>query len=82
MGRPQRAGSGVGARLLAELEAWFVSVGGTVSRLSVTNVSDAARALYERAGYELDGRSEESAHTPGLVEIGLRKELLGYFSAA
>ena len=31
--------------------------------------------LYESAGYEPDGRREESGHTPGLVEIGLRKRL-------
>jgi ribosomal protein S18 acetylase RimI-like enzyme len=72
---PERRGEGIGRRLLAEIEAWIVSSGGTAVRLSVTDVAAAARRLYESAGYELDGRSTESGHTRGLIEIGLRKQL-------
>jgi ribosomal protein S18 acetylase RimI-like enzyme len=74
---PERRGEGIGRRLLTEIEAWIVSSGGTAVRLSVTDVAAAARRLYESAGYEVDGRSTESRHTPGLIEIGLRKQLSG-----
>jgi hypothetical protein len=43
----------------------------------VTDAAAAARQLYETAGYEPDGRAEESRHTKGLIEIGLRKRLSG-----
>ena len=73
---PEARGEGIGRRLLAAIEAWIASCGGTEVRLSVTNVSAAARGLYASAGYEPDGRAEESRHTPDLVEIGLRKRLV------
>jgi ribosomal protein S18 acetylase RimI-like enzyme len=72
---PEERGAGLGRRLLEEIEGWIASSGGTVVRLSVTTAAVAARGLYESAGYEPDGRSEASGHTPGLVEIGLRKRL-------
>jgi GNAT superfamily N-acetyltransferase len=74
---PERRGEGIGRRLLAEIEAWIVWSGGTMVHLSVTDAAAAARHLYESAGYEPDGRSTESRHTPGLIEIGLRKRLSG-----
>jgi ribosomal protein S18 acetylase RimI-like enzyme len=67
--------TGLGRRLLEAIEGWIAASGGTEVRLSVTNAATAAQRLYESAGYELDGRSEPSRHTPGLVEIGLRKRL-------
>jgi ribosomal protein S18 acetylase RimI-like enzyme len=72
---PETRGEGIGRRLLEEVEAWIASCGGTQVRLSVTNASAAARGLYASAGYEPDGRAEHSGHTPGLVEIGMRKLL-------
>jgi ribosomal protein S18 acetylase RimI-like enzyme len=72
---PEARGRGVGRRLLEEIERWIASCGGTEVRLSVTNVANAARRLYESAGYAADGRADESAHTPGLVELGMRKRL-------
>jgi ribosomal protein S18 acetylase RimI-like enzyme len=74
---PKVRGTGVGRRLLSELEEWMRAAGATTVRLSVTNQADAAQALYERAGYECDGTSSPSRHTEGLVEIGLRKKLRG-----
>ena len=67
--------TGLGRRLLEEIERWIAASGGTEVRLSVTNAATPAQRLYESAGYEPDGRSEPSPHTPGLVEIGLRKRL-------
>lgn len=74
---PERRGEAIGRRLLAGIEGWIVSAGGTTVHLSVTDAAAAARRLYESAGYEPDGRSTESRHTPGLIEIGLRKQLSG-----
>ena len=72
---PEARGAGLGARLLREVEDWIARCGGTEIRLSVTNEATAARRLYERAGYEPDGREEQSGHTAGLLEIGFRKRL-------
>jgi ribosomal protein S18 acetylase RimI-like enzyme len=72
---PEARGEGLGRRLLEEIEGWIASCGGTDVQLSVTGEATAARRLYESAGYEPDGRTEESPHTPGLIEIGLRKRL-------
>lgn len=72
---PEARREGIGRRLLDGIQAWIASCGGTEVRLSVTNVSAAARDLYASAGYEPDGRAEESPHTPGLVEIGMLKRL-------
>jgi GNAT superfamily N-acetyltransferase len=72
---PKARGTGVGRRLLEELEDWMRAAGAKAARLKVTNEAEAARALYERAGYEPDGTTTPSRHTEGLVEIGLRKRL-------
>jgi len=72
---PEARRQGIGRRLLEEIENWILAGGGTDVRLSVTNVATAARMLYESAGYAPDGRAEESRHTPGLVEVGMRKRL-------
>lgn len=72
---PEVRGTGLGRRLLDEIEAWIAAAGGAEIRLAVTNVATAARRLYESAGYVLDGRSDASGHTSGLVELGMRKRL-------
>ena len=74
---PEARRTGVGRRLLDEIERWMTSSGGTLAKLSVTNEAAAARRLYESAGYEPDGQTAESRHTPGLLEIGMRKQLAG-----
>ncbi len=72
---PEARGQGLGRRLVDEIEAWVRSVGGRAVRLSVTDQAEAAAALYRSAGYEPDGRRDESRHTAGLLEIHLRKRL-------
>jgi ribosomal protein S18 acetylase RimI-like enzyme len=72
---PERRGAGLGARLLAEAEAWIVAAGGREAELSVTNAAPHAARLYARAGYEPDGTETPSRHTPGLIEHSLRKRL-------
>jgi ribosomal protein S18 acetylase RimI-like enzyme len=72
---PEARGSGLGRRLLDELEAWMRASGGETSHLSVTTQAAAAQRLYESAGYVPDGRVEESRHTPGLLHVSLRKRL-------
>jgi GNAT superfamily N-acetyltransferase len=74
---PELRREGVGGRLLEEIESWITSSGGTVAQLSVTDAAAAARRLYESAGYEADGDCAESRHTPGLIEVSLRKQLSG-----
>lgn len=72
---PEARGSGLGRRLLDELEAWMRASGGETAHLSVTTEAEAAQRLYEAAGYAPDGHVEESRHTQGLRHISLRKLL-------
>ena len=53
-------GCGIGPALLAALENWATTVG--ISRLELTVMSDnePAVALYERAGYRLEGRKRDA----------------------
>lgn len=41
----------------------------------MTDEAPAARRLYESAGYQPDGHGAELGHTPGHVEVSLRKRL-------
>jgi ribosomal protein S18 acetylase RimI-like enzyme len=72
---PEVRRMGVGRRLLTAVEDWIRAAGGREVHLSVTNEAAAAQRLYESAGYEADGVRTASRHTPGVVEIGLRKRL-------
>jgi GNAT superfamily N-acetyltransferase len=72
---PERRGTGLGARLLSEAEAWIAAAGGREAEASVTNAAPVAARLYARAGYEPDGRETPSKHASGLVEHSLRKRL-------
>lgn len=74
---PEVRREGVASRLLDAIERWIASSGGMLVRLSVTNQAPAAQRLYETAGYEPDGEAVESRHTPGLIELGMRKRLAG-----
>jgi RimJ/RimL family protein N-acetyltransferase len=56
---------GIGTELLAALDNWATTVG--ISRLELTVMSDneAALALYERAGYGLEGRKRDAIIVDG-----------------
>ena len=71
---PELRRRGLARRLLVEAEAWIVAAGGTAAELVVLDDIAAARRLYERAGYVLDGR-REPAGRPGAVELGMHKSL-------
>jgi [ribosomal protein S18]-alanine N-acetyltransferase len=49
---PEAAGAGVGGRLLTALEEAALSAGARRMRLEVRAGNDAARRLYETAGYQ------------------------------
>jgi RimJ/RimL family protein N-acetyltransferase len=76
--RREAAGRGLGGRLLERLEEWAREVG--VSRLELTVMEHNERAirLYERQGYELEGRRRSSLRVGGryVDELALAK-LLG-----
>jgi RimJ/RimL family protein N-acetyltransferase len=56
---------GIGTELLAALDSWATAVG--ISRLELTVMSDnePALALYERAGYSLEGRKRDAIIVDG-----------------
>jgi GNAT superfamily N-acetyltransferase len=72
---PEARGQGLGRELLSHVEGWVRSCGGRVVQLNVTTAASAARRLYETAGFAPDGEQRESPHTPGLLEVSLRKSL-------
>jgi ribosomal protein S18 acetylase RimI-like enzyme len=72
---PEARREGIGRRLLSEIEDWIASAGGDCVHLSVADQALPALRLYDAAGYEPDGKRSESAHTAGVMLIGLRKEL-------
>jgi ribosomal protein S18 acetylase RimI-like enzyme len=72
---PEARRRGIARALLAAVESWMISAGGRTATLSVTTAAEPARMLYESAGYEPAGWSQESRHTRGLTEVGLRKPL-------
>jgi RimJ/RimL family protein N-acetyltransferase len=65
---------GIGTELLAALDSWATAVG--ISRLELTVMSDnePAFALYERAGYSLEGRKREGIIVDG---IGIDELVMG-----
>jgi RimJ/RimL family protein N-acetyltransferase len=54
--RRSHAGRGIGGRLLRELERWAKPVGIRRLELTVMTNNDAAIGLYQKLGYELEGR--------------------------
>jgi ribosomal protein S18 acetylase RimI-like enzyme len=65
----------IGRGLLQTVESWIASSGGNCVQLSVADRADAARRLYERAGYLPDGAASDSPHTPGITYVSLRRIL-------
>jgi ribosomal protein S18 acetylase RimI-like enzyme len=74
---PEVRRTGLGRRLLREIEKWIADCGGTRVQLSVADTALAASRLYETSGYEPDGERTESPHTPGVVHLSLHKGLQG-----
>jgi GNAT superfamily N-acetyltransferase len=64
---------GTGRELVEAVAAWVLASGGTRLRLWVTQPG--ARLFYERCGFVDDGRREPLAHSPGITEIGMTREL-------
>jgi GNAT superfamily N-acetyltransferase len=71
---PEARRQRVGTQLLAALEEWVRDRGGSALELMVSDAAPAARALYERAGFRPDGRSEPAPHA-GFTEQGMTKTL-------
>ena len=71
------SGRGVGSRLLGELELWAAEHGIHRLELTVMAHNQRARELYERLGYEAEGRRRECLIVDGLLvdEIYMAKLL-------
>jgi ribosomal protein S18 acetylase RimI-like enzyme len=71
---PEARGRRIGTRLLEAAEAWAQARGAKRLELAVSDVSAAARRVYERAGYAYDGSTYASRHE-GVTELGMTKAL-------
>jgi ribosomal protein S18 acetylase RimI-like enzyme len=74
---PDLRRTGIGRRLLGEIEDWISSSRGSCVQLSVADRALAAISLYESAGYRPDGKLSQSPHTPETTLVSLRKQLPG-----
>lgn len=72
---PEARRQGLGLRLLARVEEWIGTSGGRQVELDVVDRETAAVRLYERAGYQPDGR-RVPARGPGATELGMQKTLV------
>jgi GNAT superfamily N-acetyltransferase len=72
---PEARRQGVGAALLRSAEQWASSNGARSIILGVTTVADAARGLYEGAGYTPTGATRPLDHLPSVIEVELQKDL-------
>ena len=64
---------GTGRKLVEAVTAWVVASGGTHLSLWVTQPG--ARLFYERCDFVDDGRREPLAHSPGVIQIWMTREL-------
>ena len=71
---PELRRRGAGLALLAGVERFAAAHGGRELELSVMEDAIPARALYERAGFRLDGRREPTPNRAA-DELGMRREL-------
>jgi ribosomal protein S18 acetylase RimI-like enzyme len=71
---PEARRHGLGRRLLAGAEEWIGASGGRQVELDVVDRETAAVRLYERAGYQPEGR-QAPAREPGTTELGMQKTL-------
>ncbi len=72
---PEARRQGVGGALLSSAERWASSNGARSTVLGVTTVADAARGLYEGAGYTPTGATRPLDHMPSVIEVELQKDL-------
>jgi ribosomal protein S18 acetylase RimI-like enzyme len=72
---PEQRRRGLAARLLAEAESWAVAGGGTQAELFVLAAAHPARALYERSGYVVNGRTDDDRDDHA-IEVGMEKSLV------
>jgi RimJ/RimL family protein N-acetyltransferase len=77
--RRAAAGRGLGRRLLERVEEWARATGITRLELTVMAYNERALRLYERQGYELEGRRRRSLRVGGdyVDELALAKLLDG-----
>jgi ribosomal protein S18 acetylase RimI-like enzyme len=73
---PEYRGHGVAAALLDAALAWARATGATAMQLGVVCGNDAARRLYERAGFRAIGEPEPQRPGSGRMEQMMRLELL------
>lgn len=71
---PENRKQGVAQDLLSEAEDWIKSVGAKKAKLFVADKAPAALSLYQKCGYLVDGRTDESPHA-GVTELGMTKLL-------
>ena len=70
---PEHRRRGHARRLLEAVVSWASDSGAREARLWVTDAQ--ARALYERCGFEPDGRRQPLPHAPHIIETGMSKRL-------
>ncbi|MEL6892872.1 MAG: GNAT family N-acetyltransferase [Actinomycetota bacterium] len=62
----QHRGGGIGTALLDRLETWATTLGLTRLELTVMSNNEPAIALYERVGFELEGRKRHAIAVDGV----------------
>lgn len=73
---PEARGRGVGALLVEGVAAWARAQGAEHLALTVVEQNQAARRLYERAGFEVTGETEPLARDPRVIEVWMRLSLV------
>lgn len=66
---------GIGAQLVARIEAWAKRVGVPTIQLHVTEGNTAAIELYKRCGFEFTGEREQHQAHPGEIVAVMNKSL-------
>jgi ribosomal protein S18 acetylase RimI-like enzyme len=72
---PSHRRSGLGSRLMGEVQRWAQNLGPRELRLMVTNCNTAAIGFYERCGFVFTGKTEPYPNDPALFEYEMVKSL-------
>jgi ribosomal protein S18 acetylase RimI-like enzyme len=72
---PAHRRSGLGSRLMNEVQRWAQSLGACELRLMVTNCNATAIRFYERCGFVFTGKTEPYPNDPALFEYEMVKSL-------